>query len=73
MAKYCYRDLADIYFQQKDVNDIVLHILNNDFFKICNLQEIEVHKTKILSFARNLKKRYTECSHSREKMYKRHT
>lgn len=47
MAKYSYRDLADIYFQQKDVDDIILHILGNHFFKNCNLEEIEIHKKKL--------------------------
>lgn len=71
MAKFSYSVLSDIYFERKDENDIILHIMNNPFFKICDKQEIKIHNLKIKNFLNTLRKRYNQCSRNKKLFYSR--
>lgn len=63
MAKFSYNDLAKIYFEQNNKNDVILHILKDPYFELCD------HLKKINNFLTRLNKRYNECYRNKEKMF----
>lgn len=71
-CKFIYKNLAEIYFQQKCNNDVLSHIMKDGFFDLCDQQEISLHKKRIRIFLINLNTRCKGCRYDKKKLFRLH-